>query len=194
MRALAGSAVKLTREEIIDLIVAAATPAVCRFMGDDRDGDAPPIALDNFSIEAQRYGAQALRARLSGLSRAELDAELASAAAYRATIPTRDEIERLVRENNAAELSKRQAERAQRPRLQPAILAAARHYRAQKKMNHKEAWRAIGANPYTAGDYGTVVIDDQKMCVRSRGGTQARLGITIDQWRQRYWTAAGKPG
>jgi hypothetical protein len=185
MRALAGSAMGLTREEIIDLIVAEATPAVCRFMGDDRDGDAPPITLDN---------PQALRARLSRLSRAELDAELASAAAYRATIPTHDEIERLVRENNAAELSKRQTERAQRPRLQSAILAAARHYRAQKTMNHKEAWRAIEANPYAAGDYRTVTIDGEKMCVRSRDGTQSRRGITIDQWRQRYWPAASKPG
>ena len=51
------------------------------------------------------------------------------------------------RESAARELSKRQSERAQKPRLQPAILAAARHYRSKNKTN-KQSWRAIKEKPY----------------------------------------------
>src|SRR5215831_279710 len=69
---------------------------------------------------------QALGARLARLSGADQDAEMRTASSLMAAavgaLSTR-----------AAELEweqrKRQADRAKKPRLQPAILAAARHYR-----------------------------------------------------------------
>jgi hypothetical protein len=105
-----------TRNEIIDLIVreATANPVFVGFLGDKRDGQAPPITVENFSTEAQRHGAKALRARLSRLPRAELDAELRAAAAYFARIPTLEESVRVATENEARELSNRQSERARK--------------------------------------------------------------------------------
>ena len=109
-------------------------------------------------------------------------------------VPTLQEVDFRVRENEARELSKRQSELARRPRLQQAILAAAKHYQGQGK-THKEAWGAIEKTPYVTDKGETVVIRDGKMGVRSRGGAQKRRAITMNQWRQRYWpTAASKPG
>ena len=50
------------------------------FTGDKRDGEAPPITRQNFHSVILRYGARALRARLSQLSHAELLANEAAAA------------------------------------------------------------------------------------------------------------------
>jgi len=101
-----------------------------------------------------------------------------------------EEIQRLALKNDAQELSKRQSERARKPRLQPAILAAARHYRAQGK-GAKEAWRAIKQKPYVSSDGETVFIDTKEMMrVRSRHGAEKRSGIKFAHWRQSYWPAA----
>lgn len=191
-----------TRKEIVDAIVAAATPNICRFMGDTRAGKAPPITLENFSIEAFRYGAKALRARLSKLPRAKLDRELEASDAYLKKIPTLEEIARLNHENEARELSKRQAELGRRPRLQPAILDAARHYRGLNK-TAKAAWDAIKERPYLIRNGNRVIIEsaktnktharartNEKMQVRLSSGKQPRAAIGFDQWRQTYWPAA----
>jgi len=60
----------LTRKQIIDYIVRQATRG--QFLGDRRDSNAPPITWQNFSQETLRYGAKALRERLSGLPRQQL--------------------------------------------------------------------------------------------------------------------------
>jgi hypothetical protein len=170
--------------------------------GDERDGELPPITLENFPIEAFRYGAMALRARLSRLPRAELDVELNAAVAFLAKFLTLEEIERMVRENDERELSKRQAERAKGSRLQPAILAAAHHYRAQAK-SAGEAWDAIELEPFSAGNGELVVIErktkgktrdrlKEVMCVRLRDGRQPKGSIKFVQWRQSYWPKAAK--
>ena len=64
---------RLTKKDIVDLIVAAATNKL--FTGDSRDGTAPPITFQNFLDEMMRHGARALRARLSALSFADLVSE-----------------------------------------------------------------------------------------------------------------------
>jgi hypothetical protein len=163
---------KVTKQLIIDAIIARATYKW--FSGDQRDGDTPPITIENFVNEIFRLGAKALRVRLSRLSRAELLAELSNAAAY----VTKHEkqlheiialAERTERENDAQALRQRQAELARRPRLQRAILAAAAHYR-QREMNAKEAWRAIKQKPFAA-DGETVVMQatkKQKSCAYAR--------------------------
>jgi hypothetical protein len=188
-----------TRAEIIDAIVSEATHELCRFTGDTRDGTAPPIRLENFNIEALRYGAKALRARLSRLSRTQLNAELCEAAVYVRTV--KDAVRSAavsLESREREELSRQQRERAQKPRLQPAILAAARHYRAQNK-TYKEAWRAIKKKPYAASQGETVQIETagrrESMAVHSRDGRRRRLAISESQWRQGYWRAvASKPG
>ena len=89
----------------------------------------------------------------------------------------------------------RQAEIGRKHGLQPAILAAARHYRTLRK-NAKEAWRTIKERPYKANDTETVVVEvvkkNETMCVQLRRGKQKRKGIKFGQWRQRYWPAAAK--
>ena len=67
-------------KKIVDWIVAKATWG--HFKGDKRDGEAPPITIQNFVLESPRYGARALRARLSRLSSAELLAEAHAVRAY----------------------------------------------------------------------------------------------------------------
>jgi hypothetical protein len=57
---------RLTKKQIIDSIVCEATQGL--FFGDERDGETPPINLQNFTDEMSRHGAKALRARLSGLA------------------------------------------------------------------------------------------------------------------------------
>jgi hypothetical protein len=71
---------KDSKKNIVDAIIAEATKRI--FTGDKRDGDAPPITLQNFLDESLRFGAKALRARLSRLSRAALLEELKTAAEY----------------------------------------------------------------------------------------------------------------
>src|SRR6516165_7329850 len=151
-----------TKKEIVDWIVAEAT--LGRFRGDKRDGEAPPITIQNFTNEmVVRYAAKALRARLSRLSYAELLTEAVAAADYvkaqREQISQSGErAERLEREATARVLSQRQAELGRRSRLQPAILAAAHHYRQIAKKGAKEAWLAIKHKPYEAAD-GSVAIE-----------------------------------
>jgi hypothetical protein len=91
---------------------------------------------------------------------------------------------------------KRQAELAKRPRLQTAILEAARHYRDQRK-TAGTAWDAIKKAEYSAQRGDIVRIDGpknerlkQKIFVVSSGGTKKRKGVSFEQWRQSYWRAA----
>ena len=122
-----------TKKEIVDWMVAEAT--LGRFRGDKRDGEAPPITIQNFTNEmVVHYAAKALRARLSRLSYAELLTEAVAAADYvkaqREQISQSGELaERYDREEAARVFRQQQAERGRRSRLQPAILAAAHHYR-----------------------------------------------------------------
>jgi hypothetical protein len=191
-----------TKQEIIDVIVAEATRL---FTGDDRDGEAPPITLQNFYDESFRYGAKALRERLQRLSDAEFWSEVEAAAAHLAALEKyKNEIhafyERQEREDAAQKLRQQQQERGRRHGLQPAIFKAARHYRGEG-MNAGEAWDAIKEHPFRTDDGETVEIQgrkgsrlEQKMRVVSRDGRQPKSAIQFAQWRQRYWTAVAKPG
>src|SRR5262249_40168063 len=137
MRSASGGAMeqpRLTKKVIVDLIIAEAT--FRRFKGDKRDGETPPITIQNFIDEMARYAAKALRARLSRLSFAELLTEGIAALDY--VEAKQEELSQIVdfaerneREEATRELRERQAELGRRSRLQPAILAAARHYRDQ---------------------------------------------------------------
>jgi hypothetical protein len=165
------------------------------FTGDNRDSEAPPITLQNFTSETFRYGAKALRTRLSRLSRAELLRELEASAAHvewleRFKNESLAQLDRADRESAAQERSERQAKRGRKHGLQSAILAAARHYRNHGK-NAKQAWKEIEQTPYKI-DGQTVSIDQdtQLMCVRSRNGRQNRNGIKFKQWQSGYWPAA----
>jgi hypothetical protein len=174
-------------KKAIDLIVATATGG--QYTGDKRDGKAPPITLENFALERSRYGAKALRARLSRLSLTELEAELSAAAAYVKTTPPPTSIEELVK----ASVRYRQSELGRRPLWwQEPIEAAARHYRPPKTA--KAAWDAIAKEPYEAEKGETVFIKGDKpedmMYVRSRDGRQISRPIGFEQWRQRYWPPA----
>jgi hypothetical protein len=183
---------RYTRSEVIDAIVAEAQGL---FKGHKRDGKAPAITVQNFTDEMFRYGARALRARLSQLSHAELLGEAAAAVAHRAMLDSRynEGLQLLVsgdREAAAQALRQRQAELARRPRLQPAILAAACHYRAHGK-NAKQAWDAIKESPFKTGGE-VVLIEEETMRVQLPDGTQKRRGIEEAHWQKRYWPAAKK--
>jgi hypothetical protein len=188
-----------TKQETIDVIVAEATTSL--FTGDNRDGEAPPITLQNFYTESFRYGAEALRARLSGLSDAEFWSEVEVAAAHLiAREKDKIEILALAERYDREKLRQQQQERGRRHRLQQAILETARHYRAGG-MNGGEAWDAIKKHPFKTDDGETVEIQgrkgsrlEQTMRVVSRDGRQPKRAIRFDQWRQRYWAAAAKPG
>jgi hypothetical protein len=125
-------------------------------------------------------------ARLARLSGAERDAEMDTLASHMAAVIG-------VLQTRAAELQyeerKQQAERAKKPRLQPAILAAAQYYRGQKKMA-KEAWDLIKNKPFRTNTGETVKINGGMMHVQLRIGTQRRRGIKEAQWQKRYWPAA----
>jgi hypothetical protein len=187
---------RLTRKEIIDWIVAKAT--IGMFTGDKRDREAPPITIQNFTVQAQRYGAKALRARLSRLSFEELLTEARGVLAYFKARPSELEqiAERVKRDEAKRVHSHRQSEFAKKPRLQIAIVAAARHCRNQR-MNAGEAWDALKKAPFETDDGNTVEIEgtklpriEQRMRVISRGGRQRKRPISFSQWRQRYWPAA----
>jgi hypothetical protein len=187
-----------SKKDIIDAFIAEATNRL--FTGDKRDGSQPPITLKNFYDQSFRYGAKALRARLSRLSRTELLGELNIAATYvderqaRTTeyIALADQHEREAATHARRE---RQAELGRRHGLQPALVAAARHYRTLGK-NAKQAWHAITVEPFATPSGETVIIEgigkEQCMCVQSRGGKQQRSGIKMDYWQRRYWPLAGK--
>ena len=154
-----------TKKEIVDLIIAEATYG--RFKGDKRDGETPPITIQNFTAEMARYAAKALRARLSRLPRVELLTEAIAAADYvkatREQISENNElVERYEQEAATQLLRRRQVELAKRPRLQPAIVTAARHYRVQG-MSAREAWDAINKTPFSTNDGETVEIDGSKL-------------------------------
>jgi hypothetical protein len=181
----------LGKQRLVDWIVAKATWG--HFKGDKRDDKAPPITIENFAFESQRYGAKALRARLSRLSVDEL---LTEARAGRAYGPSElaQIAERFRQEEAARVFRQRQAELGRRPRLQPAILAAARHCRGQG-MTAKKAWDALSKTPFPADDGNTVRIEGgELMHVKLRDGRQQTRPIRFGQWHQRYWRAATKPG
>jgi hypothetical protein len=186
---------RLTKAEIVDRIVTTATFG--RFRGDKRDGEAPPITIRNFDLEMARYGAQALRARLSRLSLAEL---LTEARAARDRPGELAQIaERAKRDEAARVLRQRQAELSRRSRLQPAILAAARHYR-DRGMTAREAWDELNKTQFGTDDSHTVEIEGsklprlkQRLRVRQADGRQRKRAITFEHWRKSYWKGA-KPG
>jgi hypothetical protein len=183
---------------LVDWIVAKATFGM--FTGDKRDGEPPPITVQNWFLDTQRYGAKALRARLSLLSFDEL---LTEARAVRDHFKARpSELARLAelakQQEAARELRQRQAELAKRSRLQPGILAAARYYRDQG-LTAGEAWDALNKAPFST-DYGHVEIEGrelprlmQRIRVREADGRQRKRAISFDQWRKSYWKGA-KPG
>jgi hypothetical protein len=192
-----------TKRAIIDAIVAEATQSA--FTGDKRDGTAPAITLQNFHAESYRYGAKALRARLSRLSVVELSGEYENSAAFVAMLEEykKDSLARLERddrENATRAFRERQAELGRKHGLQPAILAAARHYRAGGK-TAKEAWDAIRECPFRTDDGEIVEIEGRKlprlkqtMCVILRDGRRPKRAIRFSHWRQKYWAEAAKPG
>jgi hypothetical protein len=189
---------RLTKKEIVDLMVAQATFG--RFKGDKRDGETPPITIQNFPDQKSRYAAKALRARLSRLPLLELATEALAALDYeearqRDLLRIGKEADRIEREEAAQAFRQRQAEIARGARLQTTILAAARYYRQTAKKSAKEAWLAIKRNPYETDDGSIVVIETAKggkeeMLVRSRQGKQKRDGIAFGTWQERYWPKA----
>jgi hypothetical protein len=181
----------LTRRDIADLIIA---QAIKRFKGDKRDGDPHPITVQNFHEESYRLGAKALRARLRRLSFQALVEEGVKALDY--AEGQQEQLqqhialgERYQREEALQALRERQAELGRKHALQPTILAAAHHYRGLA-MNAKQAWHAIKREPYQTSHGETVMIEDDKMQVRSRARTQRRSPIKFAQWQKRYWVAA----
>ena len=190
-----------TKRDIVDAMVGHATSG--SFTGDKRDGAPPPITLRNFLSEMYRYGAKALRARLSRLTYAELLGELETSAVHVATLQdyVKNALAQLERDERHADMrarSERQSERAKRPRLQPDMVTAARHCRDQG-MNAKGAWDAINKTPFVTDDDNIVEIVGsnrlkQRMRVKSPDGRQQKRSIGFNQWRQRYWSAAAKPG
>lgn len=183
---------RLTKKEIIDFIIAAATNEL--FTGDSRNGAAPPITFENFLNEMLRHGAKALRARLSQLSFADLLSEgLATLGQIEARKNKQQEYlglaERLEHERTAQAHRLRQRELGRRSRKQSAILAAARHYRGLNK-NAKQAWSAIERNPYAAGKGERVVIEGHTMRVEAKNAVRKRSGIKFAQWHKVYWPTA----
>jgi hypothetical protein len=175
---------RLSKHKIIDLIISKATYR--RFTGDKRDGEPPAITFENFSEEAPRLAAKVLRSRLSRLSRGEVLAQAIAALDYH---KMRRE---WIKERFARERRERQAELGRRPRLQPAILAAARHYRSLNK-EAKQAWYEIKRKPFVKdGDIVAIKVDAERefMYVQSPGGKQKRSGIKFGHWQRRYWPAA----
>jgi hypothetical protein len=192
-----------SKTDIVDAIIGEATKF--QFTGDKRDGAPPQITLQNFLSEMYRYGAKALRARLSRLTYAELLDELETSAVHVATLQeyVKNALAQLERDDRYADMrarSERQSEIAKRPRLQLAILAAARYYRDQG-MNAGEAWDALYKNPFKTVDGSIVKIEGsklsrlkQRMRVISPDGRIQKRSIGFNQWRQSYWGAAAKPG
>jgi hypothetical protein len=184
---------RLGKQRIVDWIVEKATWR--HFKGDERDGEARAITIENFGVESARYGAKALRTRLSRLSLTELLTEARTVRDYLKAGPSElaQIAERVKRDEAARALRQRQAELGRRSRLQPAILAAARHYR-ERGMTAKKAWDALNKTPFTTDEGNAVKIEGgEQMRVMLRDGTQKRP-IKFGQWRQRYWSAATKPG
>ena len=193
---------RLTKKDMVDLVVELATR---RFRGDKRDGETPPITVQNFFDEGTRFAAKALRARLSRLPLLELVTEGLAALDYEEArqkdlLRIGEEAERIEREEAAQALRQRQAELGRRHCLQPAILAAACHYRG-REMNAGEAWDALNKTPFVTDDGATVEIEGkkqprlkQRMRVKSPGGGQHKRSISFTQWRQAYWSRARKPG
>jgi hypothetical protein len=186
----------LLRKEIVDIVVREATFGL--FIGDRRDGAAPPITLENFANEMMRYGSQALRARLSRLPDAALLSEALAAlqqveARQKQLQANVGEGERLRREDEMRAIQARFAEYGRRRGLQPAILAAARHYRGRSSMSAKSAWRTIKQNPFKMCNGEIVIIEgngvDEIMRVTSQRSKQ-RKGVKQPQWLKRYWPAA----
>jgi hypothetical protein len=189
-----------TKRDIVDAIIREATKGW--FKGDKRDGAPPTITLENFHSVIFRDGAKKLRARLSRLTYAKLLDELEASAVYVATLEehTKNALAQYEREERDADIrarSERQSELAKKPRLQPAIVTAARHYRDQG-MSAGEAWDALNKTPF-ATDGNTVMIKggklrlEQRMRVRQADGRQQKRAISFQQWRKNYWTGT-KPG
>jgi hypothetical protein len=173
---------RVTKHDIIDLIISRATHGL--FTCDKLDGKAPPITFENFRDEAFRRGAKALRARLSRLPATDLLNEATAA------LDLHEARREWISQKLAQERRERQAERGRRHGLQPAILAAARHYRLGRKMQAGKAWSTIKKEPYQTSDGDTVMIEGDVMWVRSRAGTQKRSRIKIAHWQKLYWGAA----
>jgi hypothetical protein len=171
------------------------------FTGDERDETAS-ITIDNFNSQSHRLGAKEMRAVLSQMSDVELVKQARAVRDKNKPSELARIAEQIAKEKAARELRDRQSKRGSRPRLQPGILAAARHYRQIAKKNAKEAWLAIRETPFKTDDGSTVEIkgdkrsyvEDDECFVRQPDGRQLKRSIKWDQWRQVYWKAAAKPG
>ena len=206
---------RFTKVEIIDAIVAEATKGL--FTGDNRDGEAPPITRQNFHSETFRYGARALRARLSRLSHAELLREYFEGTQFDTALQEHGQRESALMEHKDREAaaqarSRRQAELGSRPRRQAehaAFLATARHHRGcrttgGRKTTSREAWNAIkqASNTIKKKDRSAtkdvvVVIEgegkSERMYALSPDGTKIGPGIKLERWVKAYWRAAARP-
>jgi hypothetical protein len=97
---------RVSRQDIIDLIISRATYGW--FTSDKLAGKAPPITFENFTYEAFRLGARALRAHLSRLP----DTDLADEA--EAALDLHEKRREWVSQNMARDRSERQAERGRK--------------------------------------------------------------------------------
>jgi hypothetical protein len=175
------------KRAVIDQVIALVTNGL--FVGDERDGTAPPLTLENRFTEMIRLYAQAQRVRWIGLPLAELCAEIEASAEY--------EDARKAYVKNAQAKAQRDAARLPRlPQDRQAIAAAARHCRDQG-LTAEGAWRELNKNAFTTDDGYTVEVvgsnrdpSKQRMRVLHADGTQTKRAISLKTWR-RYWTAAG---
>jgi hypothetical protein len=187
-----------TKQALIDAIVIKVTS----FTGDKRDGDVPPIKVENYHELIFQRSARAFRAHLSRMSYADLLREDEAAAAYVAWLKAYKEnaLAQQERDDREGERQK-QAERGRRRDLQPELLEAAHDYRGRtidgRKMNAGEAWDAIKKNPFTTGSGWIVLVSgpeshrlSQEMRAMLPNGTRIKRPIKFDHWRQRYWPAA----
>jgi hypothetical protein len=193
-----------TKQAIIDVLIGTATQG--QFTGDKRDGEIPPITNENFFDEARRCGAEALRARLSRMSYAELLRERDEVARSDAELWKYGEQQIAMqeardREAEAQAFRRKQADRGRRNKLQFEILEVARYYRGRtidgRKTTALKAWREIREHRYpaTTGTIVAIEVDgkNETMCVRLPDGTKKRSGIQHATWLKHYWPAAAKP-
>jgi hypothetical protein len=193
-----------TKGALIDAIVSKVT----HFTGDKRDGDIPPITVQNFHELIVPRSARAYRARLSQMSCAELLGELSAADAFVAGLDAykEEKLAQLARDDSEAEdqaFRQDQADHGRRPRRQRELIEAAAHHRPSRTMSGRKmtpliAWGRIKEHPYVATNGATVMIEGEgkteRMLVRSPNGTQRREGILRVTWTKNYWrAAAAKP-
>jgi hypothetical protein len=172
-----------TREAIVDALVAEATYG--RFLGDHRDGEAPPATLENALTEAPRYFARAHRARLMRLSYPELCVELVASGLHviKAAEDLKNRLARFTHDEQSA--------RGSSPRRQrQAIEAAVRHHQAGTA---DKTWGEIAraGPPFKTEDGAVVTIEGprsaQHMRVTWPDGHQGHP-IIVTTFRKNYYS------